>query len=161
MWVALTPRLQLLSSPLEGEENFKQMRGEQIKVRRPPGPHLMRDLYRWAEYHQGQFSKKTMQQGLGALDMSIINGETLQAGSDIREYQGFMESLETKGARTHTAKTLTLNQTPVWTIHLGMGCTLLSVCWIGGQLWYNGARALRARRTNSSLGAFCEALCCG
>ena len=81
--MALTPRLQLLSSPLEGEENFKQMGGEQLKVRRPPGPHLTRDLYRWAEYHQGQFSKKIRQQGLGALDMGIINSEMLQAGSDL------------------------------------------------------------------------------
>ena len=42
-----------------------------------------------------------------------------------------------------------------------MGCTLLSVCWIGGQLCYNGVRTLKARRINSSLGAFFVALCCG
>ena len=72
-----------------------------------------------------------------------------------------MESLETKEARTHTDRTLGLNQVPAWMTHLGMGCTLLSVCWIGGQLWYNGARALKARRTNPSLGACCVAFCCG
>ena len=44
---------------------------------------------------------------------------------------------------------------------LGMGCTLLSVCWIGGQLCYNGVRTIKARKVNSSLGVFCAALCCG
>ena len=100
---------------------------EQFKARRPLGPHLTRDLYRWAEYHQGQFSKKTMQQGLRTLDMGIINGEMLQAGSDSREYQRFVESLETKETRAHTAKTLDANQIPAWMAQLGMGCTLLSV----------------------------------
>ena len=132
-----------------------------MKIRRPPGPHLTRDLYRWAEYHQRQFSKRIMQQKLGALDLGLLNGEKLQAGSDIREFQGFMKALEARETRIHTVKIFTMSRIPAWAIHLGMGGALLSVCWIGGQLWYNGARALKAKRTNSSLGAFCEALCCG
>ena len=111
--MALTPRLQLLNSPLEGEEDFTQVRGKEMKVGRPPGPHLVRDLYRWAEYHQRQFSKRITQQRLGALDMGILNREKLQAGSNIREYQGFLKALEARGTRTHTAKVLTLSRTPV------------------------------------------------
>ena len=42
-----------------------------------------------------------------------------------------------------------------------MGCTLMSVCWIGGQLCYNGLRAIRNREVNPCLEEFWVTLCCG
>ena len=96
--MALTPRVQFLSSPLEGETDFLPMGDEHLEARRSLGPHLTRDLYRWAEYHQGQFGKKISQHGLKISDMGIVHGEILQAGSDTREYQRFMESLEIRAA---------------------------------------------------------------
>ena len=37
----------------------------------------------------------------------------------------------------------------------------MSMCWIGGQLCYNGIRAIKDQKVNPSLGEFCAALCCG
>ena len=38
---------------------------------------------------------------------------------------------------------------------------LMSVCWIGGQLYYNGLMAIKNRGVNPCLEGFCAALCCG
>ena len=46
-------------------------------------------------------------------------------------------------------------------VRLGNGCALLLVCWLGGQLWYNGSRVLETRGSSISLGMFCKVLCCG
>ena len=102
-----------------------------------------------------------MQQRLGAFDMGILNGRKLQAGSNTQEYRKFLRILDATGIRPHAAKALTLGQTPGWAIHLGMGCALLSVCCIGGQLWYNGSRVLGTRGASISLGTFGKVLCCG
>ena len=159
--MALTPRIQHLSSPLEDKAELPQEWEETAGVESLSGSPVTRWLYRWAEYHQGKFGEKTSQQGLTPIDVGIVHGETLQAGSDTREYQGFMEFLEARAARTPLRDTLGGTPFPIWLAQMGMGCTLMSVCWIGGQLCYNGLIAIRNQEVNSGLGEFWVTLCCG
>ena len=79
------------------EEDFTQLGGRGTKAGRHSGPHLARSLYRWAEYHQRQFSQRILQQRLGAFDMGIFNGMKLQAGSNTREYREFLRILDATG----------------------------------------------------------------
>ena len=128
--MALTPQIQCLSSPLEGEAKLPQEWEETAWVESLSGSPVARWLYRWAEYHQGQFGEKISQQGLTPIDVGIVHGETLQAGSDAREYQGFMEFLEARAARTPVWDTWRGMSFPTWIFLVWLGCTLMSVCFV-------------------------------
>ena len=132
-----------------------------MKARGHSGPYLEGTLYRWAKYHQNQFRQRLAQQRLGAFDLSILNGKALQEGSTTQEYREFLRSLETIGTRPQASKVCAPDQTSGWLARLGNGCLLLLVCWLGGQLWYNGSRILGTRGSSISLGMFCKASCCG
>ena len=106
-------------------------------------------------------SKRLIQQRLGTFDLSILNGKALQEGSNTQEYHEFLRSLETTGTRPQASKVCAPDQTSGWLAPLGNGCSLLLVCWLGGQLWYNGSRILETRGSSISLGMFCKVLCCG
>ena len=117
--------------------------------------------FRWAEYHHSQFRCRFAEQRLGSFDLSILNGKALQEGSTMQEYHEFLRTLETVGIQMPAAKTCSLGQTYGWLTFLGNGCSLLLVCWLGGQLWYNGSSILGSRGSSISLGTFCTAICCG
>ena len=53
--MALTPQLQLLTSPREEAGDFTEPENGGTKARGPSGPYLEGILYRWAEYHPKQF----------------------------------------------------------------------------------------------------------
>ena len=76
-------------------------------------------------------------------------------------FQKFLGLLGTNGTQPQAAKALSPDQTSSWLTRIGNGCALLLVCWLGGQLWYNGARVLETRGSSISLGTFCKVLCCG
>ena len=65
------------------------------------------------------------------------------------------------GTQPETAKAFSPDQTSSWLTSIETGCALLLVCWLGCQLWYNGARVLETRGSSISLGTFCKVLCCG
>ena len=95
--MALTPRLQLLTSPLEEAGDFTEPENGGTKARGHSGPYLEGILYRWAEYHQKQFRRRLIQQRLGTFDLSILNGKALQEGLNTQEYREFLRSLEMIG----------------------------------------------------------------
>ena len=66
-WVALTPWLQLLASPPEGAGASTEPEDGGTKARGHSGPYLEGTLYRWAEYHQNQFSTKARTTEAGEL----------------------------------------------------------------------------------------------
>ena len=96
-WVALTPWLQLLTSPLEEAGDFTEPENGGTRARGHSGPYLEGILYRWAKYHQKQFRKRLIQKRLGTFDLSILNGKALQEGSNTQEYHEFLRSLEMTG----------------------------------------------------------------
>ena len=159
--MALTPRLQLLTSPPEGAGVSTEPEDGGTKARRHSGPYLEGTLYRWAEYHQNQFRRRLAQQRLGTFDLSILNGKALQEGSTTQEYREFLRALETVGTRPQAPKVCTPDQTSGWLALLGNGCLLLLVCWLGGQPWYHRSRILGTRGSSISLGMSCKAIYCG
>ena len=79
----------------------------------------------------------------------------------MQEYHEFLRALEMVGTRPQAPKICSPDQTYGWLALLGNGCSLLLVCWLGGQLWYNGSRILGSRGSSISLGMFFRAICCG
>ena len=144
-WVALTPQLRLLTSPLKEAGDFTEPESAGPMIRRDLIQMIRRHkgiLHRWAEYHQRQFRQRLTQQRLGAFHLSILNGKTLQEGSNTLVFCKFLRSLGTNGTQPQAAKVLSPDQTSSWLTRIGTGCALLLVCWLGCQLWYNGARVL-------------------
>ena len=58
--MALTPQLQLLTSPPEEAEDFTEPEDGGMKARRHPGSYLEGNLYRWAKYHPRQFRRRLL-----------------------------------------------------------------------------------------------------
>ena len=94
---------------------------------------------------------KSTQHGLTVTDMGIIHGETLRAGSDIEEYREFLDQLEARAFRTRASKGETDDTLPIWMIQLGIGCAILSTCWVGGQLCYKGLQTIRGNEDSPEL----------
>ena len=63
--------------------------------------------------------------------------------------------------RDQTPEVSFLSQMCHWLTILGNSCSLLLVCWIVCQLWYNGSRIIRSLEQHVSLGTFLRAFCCG
>ena len=103
-WVALTPHLQLLTSPLEEAMDFTDPEVGSTKARGQSRPYLEEIWYRRAEYHLRQFGQRLTRQRMGTFDLSILNGKVLQEGSNTQEFQGFLRTLETTGTRSNTHK---------------------------------------------------------
>ena len=99
---------------------------------------MARELTEWAETHQGKFGEKSVQHRLTEMDMGIVHAETLQAGSDAEDYKKFLEQLEARANIKETKDTF-----PLWMVQLGLGCALLSTCWVGGHVGYKGFRIFR------------------
>ena len=159
--MALTPHLQLLTSPLEEAGDFTEPEVGGAKVRGQSRPYLEGIWYRWAEYHQKQFRRRLTQQRMGTFDLNILNGKVLQEGSNTQEFHEFLRTLEMTGTRPQAAKVSAAAPTFVWMTRIGNGCVILLVCWLGCQLWYTGARVLETRGSSISMGTFCRVLCCG
>ena len=124
------------------------------KIRGHPGPYWDGTLFRWAEYHQSQFWQRFTEQSLGLFALSILNGKALQEGSTTQEYRKFLRTLGTAGPQHPASNTCPPSQKNIWLALLGNVCSLLLVCWLGGQLWYNGSRILGSRGPHVSLGMF-------
>ena len=78
-----------------------------------------------------------------------------------QEYQDFLKALGPARAWDPASEVGLLSQMRCWLAILGNGCSLLLVCWIGCQLWYNGSRIIRSLEQHVSLGTFLRAFCCG
>ena len=76
-WVALTPHLQLLTSPLEEAGDFTEPEVGGAKVRGQSRPYLEEIWYRWAEYHPRQFRHRLTRQRMGTFNLNILNGKVL------------------------------------------------------------------------------------
>ena len=137
-WMTLNPRVQQLSSRVEEDEDLSLTKSELAAGDWLSGSPIVRRLHKWAESHQGRFGMKSTQHGLLETDMGIIHGETLQAGSDNKEYREFLNKLEARAFRTRASEEETGDTLPIWTIQLGIGCAILSMCWVGGQWCYKG-----------------------
>ena len=135
--MTLNPRLQQLSSRIEEGEALTLTQSEPGAKGRLSGSLMARKLNEWAESHQGRFGMKSIQHGLTEMDMGIVHEETLQAGSDIEEYRKFLDQLRARASIRETEDAL-----PLWMIQLGLGCALLSTCWVGGQLGYKGFQTI-------------------
>ena len=109
--MALTQRLQLLTSPPEGVGVSTELEDGGTKARGHSGPYLEGILYRWAEYNQKQFRRRLIQQRLGIFDLSILNGKALQEGSNTQEYRKFLRSSEVTGNQPQASKVLVPDQT--------------------------------------------------
>ena len=79
----------------------------------------------------------------------------------MQEYHEFLRTLEMVGIQPLASRTCFPDQTYGWLALLGNGCSLLLVCWLGGQLWYTGSRILRSQGSSINLGMFFRAICCG
>ena len=100
---------------------------------------------------------KSTQHGLTEIDMGILHGETLQAGSNNNEYREFLSQLEARAFWTRASKGETGDTLPVWMVQLGIGCAILSTCWVGGQLCYKGFQTTQGSEDNPELVRFCAA----
>ena len=105
--MALTPQLQLLTSPLEEAGDFTEPEVGGTKVRGQSRPYLEEIWYRWAEYHPRQFRHRLTQQRMGTFDLNILNGKVLQESSNTQEFCKFLRTLETIGTQPQAAKSAT------------------------------------------------------
>ena len=151
-WVTLNPRLQQLSSQTERDEALVSTRSKHGTKSPPSGLQMAREITEWAETHQGKFGEKSVRHGLTEMDMSIVHAETLQAGSDAEDYKKFLEQLEIKANIKETRDTF-----PLWMVQLGLGCAILSTCWVGGHIGYKGFRIFRKSEGDSGLVKPCNA----
>ena len=149
-----------MSSPSEDEGELPPVWEETTKIGCMSGSPVMRGLYRWAEYHQEQFGDKMAQQGLTPIDLGIVHGETLQAGSSPKEYQEFMELLEAGTTRTASWDKWGGKSFSIWAVQVGIGCILMSVCWIRGQLCCHGLMTTKNRGVDYCSEGSCTTLCC-
>ena len=143
-WVTLNPGLQQLSSRAERDEALASTPSKPETKSPPSGLQMARELTEWAETHQGKFGEKSVRHGLTEMDMSIVHAETLRAGSDAEDYKKFLEQLEIKAKMKETKDTF-----PPWMVQLGLGCAILSTCWVGGHIGYKGFRIFRKSEDNS------------
>ena len=102
-----------------------------------------------------------MEQNLGPFALSIIGGKLLQGGSTTQEYREFMKALGPVKSKELPPEVSFLQQTSHWLTILGNGYSLLLVCWIVCQLWYNGSRIIGSLEQRASLGMLLRVLCCG
>ena len=86
------------------------------------------------------------------MDMSIVHAEALRAGSHAEDYKKFLERLESKANIKETRDTL-----PLWMVQLGLGCAILSTCWVGGHIGYKGIRIFRKSEDDPRLVRPCNA----
>ena len=101
-WVALTPELQLLTSPQEAAETTVGEEDGNMKTGGREGPYQDRTLFRWAKYHREQFRQRIAEQNLGPFALSIISGKSLQEGSMTQEYCEFLKAFRKARAKaTH------------------------------------------------------------
>ena len=87
--MTLNPRAHQLASRVDEEGELTMARLQLTAGKQPAKSPAMRWLYGWAEYHPREFGRKSTQLGLTDLDMSILHGETLRAGSSSKEYKEF------------------------------------------------------------------------
>ena len=160
----LTPGLQLLRSPPE-TASTQAVSGEGSPgTRSHIGTYQEGKLFRWAEYHQHQFRSRLTEQNLGPYALSIIGGHQLQTSSMTQEYREFLRALGPVRDRAHLPGTSFFQKACSWFIIVGNCCSLLLVCWIVSQLWYNGTKiiqSLKQRAFHTCLGTILRAFCCG
>ena len=105
---------------------------------------ITRELTGRAESYQGRFNKEGVQHGLTETDVGPVHAETPQAGSGIEGYKRFLEHLGAMVNIKETKETL-----PLWMIQLGLGCALVSTCWVGGRFGYKRFRTIRGNEDDS------------
>ena len=141
-WVKLTPGFQLFRSPPE-TASTQGVSGEgSPQARSQVGTYQEGTLFRWSEYHQHQFRQRLTEQSLGPYALSIIGGHQLQTSSTTQEYCEFLKALRPVRDRVHQSGTSFFQRACSWFIIVGDGCSLLLVCWIVSQLWYNGTKVI-------------------
>ena len=69
-----------------------------------------------------------------------------------QEYREFLKALGLVKAKEQMPEVSFFRKMCGWLIILGNGCSLLLVCWIVCQLWYNGLRIIRSLEQHVSLG---------
>ena len=78
-----------------------------------------------------------------------------------QEYSEFLKALGLAKAKEQPPESSFFRKACSWLIVIGNGCSLLLVCWIVCQLWYNGSRIIKSLEQRASLGMFLQAFCCG
>ena len=149
--MTLNPRVQQLSSRADDEGDLTLARLELTAGKQSARLPVMRWLHGWAECHQGKFGKKGTQHGLIEIDMIIVHGEVLRAGSNNKDYGEFLNWMEIRANRAGTTETEEDTTIPGWLIQLGIGCAFLAMCWIGGQLCFKGFQTTRRGEDNPEI----------
>ena len=144
-WMTLNPRAHQLAS-LAKEEGKVTLAKPELVVQ-PAKPPALKWLHGWAEYHPKEFDRRRNQLGMSNMDMSILHEQTLRAGSGRQGYKGFLDWVETQANYGGEFKTQTDTLVQGWMLPLGLGCGLLIVGVIGGQLY-----ASRCQNDRKSVG---------
>ena len=82
----------------------------------------------------------------------------------VSEFQEFLRALGPAGDEPNRYPYWFFQKTYNNFVVFGNFCSLVMVCWIIGQLWYNGTtilNALRQRAFKTRLGTILRAFCCG
>ena len=79
-WIALTPNLQLLKSPLEMVLSQLEDEAWDPETVSQAGAYQTEALLKWLEYHHHQFRRQMAEQHLDQYSLSVIWGYQLQAG---------------------------------------------------------------------------------
>ena len=82
-------------------------------------------------------------------------------GSTTQEYREFLKALGPVKAKEQPPEISFFQKACSWLIVIGNGCSLLLVCWIVCQLWYNESRIIKSLEHYASLGMLLRAFCCG
>ena len=129
--MALTKKLQLLTSPQEAAGTAVGKEDGNIKTGGCQGPYRDGTLFRWAEYHQNQFWQRLAEQNLGPLALSILSGKSWQEESTTQEYRKFLRALTPARTRDPASEVGLFSQMHHWLAILGNGCSLLLVASYG------------------------------
>ena len=78
-----------------------------------------------------------------------------------QEYCEILKALGPAKAKEQQPETSFFRRACSWFIIIGNSCSLLLVCWIVCQLWYNWSRIIRSLEQCASLGMLLQAFCCG
>ena len=80
-WVALTPSLQFLRSPLESTLVPLDSKEGSTEIESRAGAYQEEELFRWSEHYQCQFRRRLVEQHLGPYLLSVVGRYQLQAGT--------------------------------------------------------------------------------
>ena len=147
--MTLNPRAHQLASQVKEEGKVTPAKPELVV--QPAKPPALKWLHGWVEYHPREFDRRRNRLGMSNLDMSILHEQTLRAGSGRHGYKGFLNWVETQANYGGDFKTQVDTPIQGWMFPLGLGCALLIVGVIGGQLYANRCQNDRKSVDNPEL----------